>query len=215
MGSRPVPHAMDSFSGTTATVYPPIADQWNGLLRVRFRFDDDVFQAKDFQLRSAVGWSVGGFDVGAGYDYLYSFKDSRTAEHRAFQAVEHHWFAGPLTVRNRLRLGERFVTSVDGMVARLRFRVRATQPISSTRVYIAASEEVFANLNDRGEGPVHGLEQSRLRLAAGANLVAGIRIEAGYEWHLSKGRSREDIHRRVFFIEFSGNPIRYRERVGG
>ena len=77
------------------------------------------------------------------------------------------------------------------------------------------SDEVFANLNDRGEGPVDGFEQNRLRLALGANFVGGVRLEGGYEWQRAAQRSGSDIDRHVFFLTFSGNPARYRERVGG
>ena len=65
-----------------------LTERWAGQLLVRFRFDDDVSRAKDFMLRGLSHWQFGAFDLGVGYDYLYSFVTSTTTEHRLFQIAE-------------------------------------------------------------------------------------------------------------------------------
>ncbi len=68
-----------------------LSERWAGQLLARFRFDDDVSRSKDFMLRNLSHWQFGHFDLGVGYDYLYSFVDSGTIEHRPFQTVEYSW----------------------------------------------------------------------------------------------------------------------------
>jgi hypothetical protein len=203
---------------TTARVDRSLTDRWAGQFAARFRFDDDVSRAKDFMLRSWSHWRFGDFDLGLGYDYLYDFTRGTTIEHRPFQTLEHRWLpegptAGDLTVKNRVRLDERVREDADGLIVRLRYRLRLTREIHSGW-YLAVSNEVFANLNDRGSGPVYGFEQNRLGLASGKTIVPGIRAEFGYEWQHSAGRDREDIERHVFFLTLSGAPQTFREGRG-
>ena len=99
------------------------------------------------------------------------------------------------------RLDQRFVEDVRGVVVRLRFRARATYQLPSS-LYLAASDEIFLNLNDRGEGPSQGFEQNRVRAALGWTWQRA-RVETAYEWHINagRGRSNQDLH--VFAIELS------------
>jgi hypothetical protein len=88
-------------------------------------------------------------------------------------------------------------------VVRFRYRLRGTRPIGGSDWYAALSDEIFANLNDRGEGPVHGFEQNRVRVAAGGRFLGRLRAESGYEWQYAESRSGPAENRHVFFIEVS------------
>lgn len=99
-------------------------------------------------------------------------------------------------------MDQRFVEGVGGVVLRGRYRLRATHPVGSARWYLAGSDEAFVNLNDRGEGPIDGFEQNRLRGAFGWRGKRW-RIEAGYEWQYARRRERSGEHRHVTFVELS------------
>ena len=78
-----------------------------------------------------------------------------------------------------------------------------------TRFFAAQDDEgngpgaLFTNLNDRGEGPVDGFEQNRLRAAIGSRLFGRIRAETGYEWQYADRRSGGFVNRHVFLIELA------------
>lgn len=201
---------------TVARVDQDLTERWAGQLLARFRFDDDVSRPKDFMLRTLSHWELGAFDGGVGYDYVYSFVNSSTIEHRPFQLAEHRWqpeFLRGISIKNRVRLDERFRADADGVIARLRYRLRFGRRIGS-RWYVVMSDELFANLNDRGSGPPHMFELNRLRLATGREIVPGLRVELGYEWQLSAGRDRANIDRHVFLVSLFAAPATYRAGRG-
>jgi hypothetical protein len=169
-------------------------------------------------LRGFSHWRLGSFDVGFGYDFLYNFPNSETREHRLFQLAEHRWkpegpLPGDLVIKNRIRLDQRFRSDADGGIARLRYRLRTTRRIAS-RWYLTVSDEVFANLNDRGSGPPQGFDQNRLRVAPGYAIMPGLRVEFGYEWHLVGRRGRATDTRHVLFLNLMAAPKEYRAGRG-
>ena len=177
-------------------------DRWAGHFQSRLRFDDDVSQTKDLLLRGFVSWqALESLSLALGYDYLHSFQSR--SEHRPWQSVQHRLRLDDLTLSNRVRLDERFVEDVSGVVLRFRYRLRGTHPIGSSAWYGVISDEVFVNLNDRGAGPVSGFEQNRLRFAAGVRFLDWLRAESGYEWQYAERRSGTSENRHVFFFELS------------
>ena len=195
-----------------------LTERWAGQLLVRFRSGDNLSGARDVMLRGFSHWRLGSFDVGFGYDFLYNFPSSETREHRPFQLAEHRWqpagpLPGDLVIKNRIRLDERFRSDVDGVIARLRYRLRTTRHIASG-LYLTVSNEIFANLNDQGSGPPQGFEQNRLRVAPGYEIMPGLRVEFGYEWHLVARRRRPTDTRHVLFFNLMAAPEDYRAGRG-
>lgn len=178
-------------------------------VRARVRFEDDVSREWDVMLGPSVRWEpIDRLSFTLGYDYRYDLRANSTAEHRPWQAVG---FALPirgLTIGNRIRVDERFFEDVSGAIARFRYRLRTKYDIEGFRLegfQLFASEEVFANLNDKGEGPVDGFEQNRVRAGAGWRFGKA-RVEAGYEWQYGRRRGAPWLHRHVLFVEFTYSP---------
>jgi hypothetical protein len=179
-----------------------LGERWGAHLQTRARFDEDVSEAKDFLVRPFISWTpIESLTFDLGYDYLHSFRSS--PEHRVWQAAEHHFQWRDLTVKNRVRLDERIVEDVGGAVVRFRYRLRGTHPIAGSQWYAAISDEVMANLNDYGTGPVSGLEQNRLRFAVGVPFLERLRVESGYEWQYIERRDSSARHFHVFVVEFT------------
>jgi len=177
-------------------------DHFGGHFIIRGRFTDDVSETKDYLLRPFVTWQpIHAVTLDLGYDYLHSF--TSTSENRIWQAAQHQLEWREFNVSNRIRLDERFVEDVDGVVLRFRYRLRAIHPLWSSRFYAAISDEVFANVNDQGEGPTYGFEQNRLRFALGARFAHGLRIESGYEYQYVLSRSGTQTNTHTFLIEVS------------
>jgi hypothetical protein len=185
----------------SVTLNHALTERWALHFQTRVRVDDDVSQAKDVLLRPFVSWSpLESLTLDLGYDYLHSFESS--SENRIWQAAEYRLGWRDFTVENRLRLDERFVEGVSGVVVRLRYRLRGTHPIAGSW-YAALSDEVLANLNGRGAGPVYGFEQNRLRFAVGARFFERLRVESGYEFQIVESRSSGTSIDNVFLVEFS------------
>jgi hypothetical protein len=179
-----------------------INEKWGAHLQLRVRFDEDVTHTKDVLVRPYLSWKAwGDLHVDLGYDYLGSI-DGRS-ENRLWLSGEYVLGWRDLTFANRVRFDQRWVENVDGVVARFRYRLRGVHPIPGSDWYGALSDEVFANLNDRGEGPVHGFEQNRLRAAVGSRLFGRVRAETGYEWQYVDRRSGGFVNRHVFLIELA------------
>lgn len=177
-------------------------EQWAVHLQTRLRLDDDVTRSKDFLWRPLVSWRPReSLELNLGYDYLDSFRSA--SEHRIWQAVEHRLPWGNLLVKNRIRLGQRFVDGVDGAVVRFRYRLRGVHPIGGSGWYAAVSNEFFANLNNQGSGPDTGFEQNRLRLALGRRFSKYLNVESGYEWQYAERRNGPATNRHVFLLELS------------
>jgi hypothetical protein len=179
-----------------------LGERWGAHLQTRVRLNDNVSEAKDFLVRPFITWTpIESLTLDLGYDYLHSFQSS--SEHRVWQAAEHHFRWRDLTLKNRVRLDERIVEDISGAVVRFRYRLRGTHPIAGSRWYGAISDEVMANLNDQGSGPVSGFEQNRLRFAVGLRFLDRLQVESGYEWQYAESRSRPASHFHVFFVEFT------------
>lgn len=181
------------------TLHHGLSDHWGAHFQSRVRFDDDVSRAKDLLVRTFGSWTnLESLTFVLGYDYLHSFHAA--SEHRPWQAGEHRLRWRDLVVNNGIRLDQRFVEDVDGLVLRFRYRLRGTHPIAGSDWFGVLSNEVFANLNDRGAGPVSGFEQNRLRAAVGVRFLGNLRVESGYEWQYAERRSSGPVNRHVFFV---------------
>ena len=186
----------------STTLNHGFSDSWGGHLQIRARLDDDVSEIKDVLIRPFVSWDpVHSVTLELGYDYLHSFTSS--TENRIWQAAGHRLTWRDFKIMNRLRLDERFVEDVSGVVVRFRYRFRASHPIAGSVFYAAISDEVLANVNDQGSGPVYGFEQNRLRFALGGSYFKRLHTELGYEYQYSQSRSGTDTNTHTFFIEVS------------
>jgi len=184
------------------TLHHPINDDWSVHLQTRLRLDDDVSRSKDFLWRPLVSWHPrDDVILNLGYDYLDSFRSA--SEHRIWQAIEHRLEWRGLRVKNRIRLDQRFVDGIDGAVVRFRYRLRGVHPIGGAGWYAAASNEILANLNNRGPNLDTGFEQNRLRLALGRRFSKYLNIESGYEWQYVESRGGPATHQHVFLLELS------------
>ena len=187
------------------TVEQEVHDRVTAGVQTRVRVVDDVSRARDVLLRPFIAWQVlDHLSLDVGYDYLHAIAAASRSEHRVWQVAEYTLPLGKVDLRSLVRLDQRFIENVSGVVVRLRFRFRATYTLDRNW-YLAFSDEVFLNLNDRFAGPPQGLEQNRVRAALGWNL-GRVRVEGAYEWHVSARRGRSNANLHVFALEFMLDP---------
>ena len=181
----------DTQQWTSIRIKHPIGERWAVSLKSQVRFDDDVSEYKSVYLKPAVHVSFAShWHLGLGYKY--EDKRGGSEEQAAWQEAAFTHSLGKLTLGHRLRLEERFLEGIGGVIARSRFRLKAAHPLWSSPWYLVGSEEVFVNLNSQGEGPVSGFEQNRLFAGLGVHLGRHLRAELGYLWRFERERSGPD-----------------------
>ena len=181
----------DTQQWTSIRINHPIGEGWAVSLKSQVRFDDDVSEYKSVYLKPAVHVSFAShWHLGLGYKF--EDKHGGSDEHAAWQEAAFTHSLGKLTLGHRLRLEERFLEGIGGVIARSRFRLKAAHPLWSSPWYLVGSEEVFVNLNSQGEGPVSGFEQNRLFAGLGVHLGRHLRAELGYLWRFERERSGLD-----------------------
>jgi hypothetical protein len=183
----------DTQQWTTVTAKHKVDDRLTLSLASRLRFDEDVSRAKDLYFRPAVEVEVlPPFSLGLGYDYIYSYASNSSTEHRIWEQASLKLDLGDLSVGNRLRIEQRFLDDADGVVVRARYRLRLEHPLGASAWKVIGSDEVFANLNSQGEGPVSGFEQNRLFGGVGRRFWDRLWIETGYQWGYQEERDKQD-----------------------
>lgn len=193
----------DTQQWTTATIKYEINRDVSASLTSRIRFDDDISHKKDLLVRPGLAVkATPNLTLGLGYDHLHAFPSSSRDENRLWQSMSlEHRLSKP-ALSSRLRLDERFIEGISGVILRARYRLRATYELADGPWYLAGSDEVFANLNSKGEGPVGGFEQNRLFLGLGREIVGHLKLEMGYQWGYQERRS-EDLLTHSILVNFS------------
>jgi hypothetical protein len=195
---------------TTVKHQQPLGDRWKLSLSGRGRIDDNISRRRDLMIRPAVEYRIGPrFDLGLGFDHLHTYPPGKDAEDRFWQQANLKLKQGNNAVEQRVRLEQRWIDTVGGIVHRGRYRFRIEHILKDTAWYIAASNELFYNLNSQGEGPPTGFEQDRIFVGAGYYVTDNFWIEGGYQW---KNKSRRDeanqtVHALMLTLTFRGKPL--------
>jgi hypothetical protein len=100
---------------------------------------------------------------------------------------------GDLVTGFQLRLEERFIDDMDGVIPRLRFLQHVSHPIGESPLYLTGFGEIRINLDDKGQGPASGFEQSRIYAGLGRHFGERIQFEAGYLWRYEEKRTGDDL----------------------
>lgn len=178
----------------TGRVHHPIGQRFAVSFLAQGRFADDMSESDAWLVRPAVDYRLWeSVFVGAGYDYFRLI--GRSEENRFWQEAALPLRFGDLVVGNRARIEQRWIEGVSGVVARFRYRIRCAHPIARSPAYLVFANELFVNLNDRGEGPKQGFEQNRLGGSLGIHVGRRVRAELGYQWrHLDLRSSEKNDH---------------------
>ena len=124
-------------------------------------------------------------------------------EHRIWQQVTWSPRTGPISLLVRPRLEERFLSTGDDVGWRFRQFFKATYPIGhQDRLFLAAYDEVFFDLNDTDWGQHTGFSQNRLFAGLGWRLDpdGGAALEMGYLNQFINKRSQDDRMNHILSI---------------
>lgn len=165
----------------------PLTDDLNASMQVEERFQDDIHLFSELVVKPALNYH---FDDHWGLSVGYKFidKNSKPNEHDPWQEVFYTTKHGDLVSKIQLRLEERLIGGIDGVLPRVRLLGHLAHPIGDSPFYVAGWGAVRFNLDDKGKGPVSGFEQLRLYAGVGHYVSDHAKLELGYLWRYEEKR---------------------------
>ena len=126
-------------------------------------------------------------------------------EHEPWQELHYNKTIDDLSSGFQLRLEERFIQNIDGVLPRLRLLQHLSHPIGESPNYVTGFGAIRFNLDEKGEGPVSGFEQSRIFVGLGRHIGERVQLEGGYLWQYERERTVENRSNHVirFFLVFN------------
>jgi hypothetical protein len=169
----------------------------------RFWFDGQARWRDDLEtydltlLRPGLGYALSEhWTFHVGYGWIQTHPSSGTqVEHRPWEQLQWRAPVGDWNLISRSRLEQRFFEERGDAGWRLRQMLRGTAPIFGvSSPFLAASDEVFIDLNDTSWGQRSGLRQYRAFAGLGwfLNSKKTVSLEVGY---LNQWLDREDQDR--------------------
>jgi hypothetical protein len=148
------------------------------------RFDDLNTREPTRVIRPMVGYQASKqVSLWVGYTRVEQFPSGRaqTTENRLFQQLS--WNMGKLgtvSLASRTRLEQRFFANGGGSAWRLREQLKASVPLTGSKVSIVVTTEPFVTLQSSVSGSSSGLEQWRSFIGVNVPLTHRVSLEAGY-----------------------------------
>lgn len=157
-------------------------DQILGWWEAQPRFGEDVSQATQLLLRTALGYRFAArWSAWLGYAWIPSFHPLRT-ENRLYQQLLYNGRHPFGSLMSRTRFEQRWIEGASGTALRLRTMLRGRLPITKDdRWGAVVQDEIFVNLNSPRGGPAAGFDQNRLFLGVNRTLGAHLNVDFGYQ----------------------------------
>jgi hypothetical protein len=169
----------------------PFGEEWVASMQTEVRLKDDISEFGELVLKPALHYHLDeSWVFSAGYKFIDKYQDSN--EHDPWQEIGFSESFDDLVAGCQVRLEERLIEGIDGIIPRLRLLTHFSHPIGDSPHYVTGFGAVRFNLDDKGEGPVSGFEQSRISVALGHHFGDRVQFEVGYLWRYEEERTGED-----------------------
>ncbi len=166
----------------------PLTDDLSVSMQAEIRLKDDISDFGELVLKPALNYHIDeqwGFSFG----YKYIDKGGKPNEQDPWQEFIYSTAYKDLMVKQQVRLEQRLIDGIDGMIPRVRLLTHLAHQIGDSPYYLSGFGAVRFNMNDKGQGPVSGFEQLRLYAAVGRHLNEHVQVELGYLWRYERERS--------------------------
>ena len=182
----------------------PFCEDWAVSMQTELRLKDDISEFSELVYKPALNYHFDptwAFSVG----YKYIDKYQKANEQDLWQESHFNKTFDDLVTGFQVRLEERFIDDIDGVIPRLRFLEHVSHPIGDSRCYLTGFGAIRFNLDDKGQGPVSGFEQSRIYAGLGRHFGEHIQFEVGYLWRYEEKRTGDDLsdHALHFLLVFN------------
>jgi hypothetical protein len=181
----------------------PVNDRLSLSMQTELRLKDDISEFSQLVYKPAVHYHPDScWVMSAGYKYIDKYEEAN--EQDPWQEITLNRQCHDLVTGYQVRIEERVIDDIDGVLPRLRLLTHASHPLGESPHYLTAFGALRFNLDDKGEGPVSGFEQSRIYAGLGHHFGNHVQFEVGYLWRYEEKRAGEDrsdhaIHFRLVF----------------
>jgi hypothetical protein len=171
----------------------PVGEDWSVSMQTELRLRDDISEFSQLVYKPALNYHFNStWAVSVGYKYIDKYHQAN--EQDIWQESHFNKTFDDLVTGFQVRLEERFIDDMDGVIPRLRFLEHLSHPIGDSPYYLTGFGAVRFNLDDKGSGPVAGFEQSRIYAGLGRHIGERIQFEVGYLWRYEEERSGDDLN---------------------
>jgi hypothetical protein len=178
-----------------------ITDDVSLSMQIEGRFQRDISKFSELVLKPAVNYHFNDvWGLSAGYKFIEKYEGPN--EQDPWQELIYTRHHGELVTKLQLRLEERLIGGIDGILPRVRLLGHLAHPIGDSPYYLTGWGAVRFNLDDKGEGPVSGFEQLRLYAGIGRSLNDHVQVEFGYLWRYEEKRVRESLTDHALHLQF-------------
>ncbi len=166
-------------------------ETWTGNLMIQGRFDDDLDRDQKLLIRPELGYNFSSSaQLTGGLDFFEGLAGGGLVEVRTWQQLGLSQDWGRVGITHRVRVEQRFIKGVEGVVIRQRYRLRGQQWLDQDeRWLLFGSNEIFFTVNHETGGPPAGFDQNRLQVGLGYRLDKGLRLDTAHQW--IAGRKRD------------------------
>lgn len=189
----------------------PIDERWEASMQIEPRLQSDISKFSQLVYKPAVNYHFSKtFAFSAGYKYIDKYHEAN--EQDLWQETHCNKKFEDLVTGFQIRLEERFIDDLGGVIPRLRFLQHLSYPIGESQSYVTGFGAIRINLDDKGAGPVSGFEQSRVYAALGRHFGDYVQFECGYLWRYEEERSGIDLNDHAIHFQLLLNTKRKRTR---
>jgi hypothetical protein len=190
-------------------------ERWAASMQVENRTAQDMSR-QDLLILKPGGYYRFSDELNFGVGVKYQKKDEAPNERGLWQEIFYTpKCCGKFDWTHQVRLEERFVGGVNGVVPRLRYLAHVTHPIGDKGRYLVAQNATRFNLTSRSKGPPDGFEQNRLYFGMGFKPLPTMRFEIGYLWRFQRERDSNDRSDHVLRLQFLFDTKRQPPSHGG
>jgi hypothetical protein len=169
----------------------PLDAHWELSMQVEPRLQNDISEFSQLVYKPAVNYHFNRtFAFSAGYKYIDKYHESN--EQDIWQETHCNKKFDDLVTGFQVRLEERFIDNISGVIPRLRLLQHVSHPLGESPNYLTGFGAIRFNLDSKGEGPVSGFEQSRIYAAFGRHFGGRVQFECGYLWRYQEERFKAD-----------------------
>ncbi len=169
----------------------PVGEVWAFSMQTELRLQNSISDVSELIYKPAVNYHFNPtWGLSAGYKYIEKYHEAN--EQDLWQEIHFNKKVKNLVTGLQLRLEERFIDDLNGVIPRLRVLEHVSHPIGESHHYVTGFGAIRFNLDDKGQGPVSGFEQSRIYAALGRHIGARVQFEVGYLWRYEEERDSAD-----------------------
>jgi hypothetical protein len=193
-------------------VVHPLGEDWTVSMQTELRLRNEISELSELIYKPALNYHFSPtWAMSVGYKYIDKYHEAN--EQDIWQEGHFNKTFDDLVTGFQVRLEERFIDGIDGVIPRLRFLEHVSYPIGDSRCYLTGFGAIRFNLDDKGQGPVSGFEQSRIYADLGRHFGDRIQFEVGYLWRYEEKRTGDDRsdHAIHFLLVFNTKGKRIRK----